>query len=161
MTTLNPTTLGGIVGILQEVCNEARVDERIRREPKGVYPASLYLRILVLKGLFGFNSETSFLRYLAKHHTDLFPMLPERSWFNRKAKKLTDEVGQLQQLLLSKLGVDSIDIRIVDATGIPVVKLHRARKCKGFKKKTEAAFGYCASKKNVLLRPKADTRRNA
>lgn len=150
MTTPS-TTLAGIVGTLQALCNEANVDNCIRRGPRGAYPNSLYLQLLILKSLFGFNSESAFLRYLAKHHQQLFPQLPERSWFNRKARKLMPATRQVHQQLLEKLGVDQIRWRIIDATGVPVVKLHRARRCRLFKRKTEVGFGYCASKKSYYF----------
>jgi len=77
----------------------------------------------------------------------MFPFLPERSWFNRKAKKCTSVQQEIHALLLKKLGANKIEIRIVDTTPIPVVKIWRAGKCRSFKRKIEVNYGYCASKK--------------
>lgn len=145
MQTQN-TALVDIVAAISDVCNEAKVDLAVRTGPDATYPSSLFIMILILKNLFGFTSETSFLRYLGNHHDNLFPLIPERSWFNRKAKKLVEEEQRIHGLLLQKLGVEKISIRIVDTTGIPVVKLHRSRRSKGFARKHEVNYGYCASK---------------
>lgn len=148
MTTHHPTALADIVSVIKDICKEAGTDERIRTGPSALYPNSLFIAILILKNLFGESSEDAFLRYLGKHHRDLFPRLPEQSWFNRKAKKLGEEERSIHDVLLQKLGAARIIIRIVDASGIPVVKLHKANRCKGFKRKTEASYGYCAAKKS-------------
>lgn len=141
------TAVSSIVSTIFALCKEARVDKRIRPGPKAEYPDSFIITLLILKNLFGFSSESSFLRYFKKHHGDIFIRLPERSWFNRKAKKLILPQIEIHELLLQKLGVDEIKLRIVDSTPLPVVKLHRAGKCVSFERKTEVNYGYCASKK--------------
>jgi len=140
------TALAVIITAVQDLCQEADVDEDIRPGPEANYPNSLLITILILKSLFSFSSESSFLRYLEQHHIQYFPKLPERSWFNRKAKKLVAKEKMIHHLLLEKLEVQDVQIRIIDTTGIPVVKLHRARTCRSFKKNAEVNFGYCASK---------------
>lgn len=142
----NNTAVFRIVTTIQDLCKEAKVDEDVRTGPAAKYPNSLINTILILKNLFGSNSERSFLRYLGQHHKDAFPMLPERSWFNRKAEKLVYIQRNMHQLLLQKSCADMIEIRIVDTTPVPVVKIYRANKCATFEKKTEVNFGYCASK---------------
>jgi IS5 family transposase len=136
-----------ILAMVHELCKEAKIDERVRPGPQSVYQPSTVITILIFKNLFGFNSERSFLRYLGQHHRDAFPSLPEQSWFNRKARALVEEEKAIHQLLLKKLRVEKIEVRIVDTTPIPVVKLYRANRCRLFKPKVEANFGYCASKK--------------
>lgn len=140
------TALTDILSAIMDLCQEAKVDKEVRPGPEATHQNSLVITILILKSLFGFNSERAFLRYLGKHHRDIFPSIPEQSWFNRKAKKLVQKEKMIHKLMLQKLGARSIKIRIVDSTGIPVVKLHRARNCKSFQKKTEVNFGYCKSK---------------
>ena len=143
----NSTAVSAIVAEIQNLCNEAKVDERVHRGPKAVFKPSFIVTILILKNLFGFSSERSFIRYMEKHHGGMFPFLPERSWFNRKAKKLTSVQKEIHLLLLKKLNVDKIEIRIIDSTPVPVVKIWRAGKCRSFNRKTEVNYGYCASKK--------------
>lgn len=135
-----------ILTMIQTLCKEANVDDEIRTGPAATYSNTLIISILLLKNLFGFSSERSFLRYIRNHHSDIFTQIPEQSWFNRKAKKLVYVERNMHQLLLQKLGVQYIDLRIVDSTPVPVVKPWRAKNCNLFEKKTEAAFGYCASK---------------
>ena len=145
MDTKNTAVLR-IVATIQDLCNETKVDESVRTGPAAKYPDSLIVVILILKNLFGSNSERSFMRYLELHHSDVFSVLPERSWFNRKAKKLAYVQRSVHHLLLQKLEADRIEIRIVDTTPVPVVKIYRANRCTTFGKKTEVNFGYCASK---------------
>src|SRR5437764_5714711 len=110
------TAVLAIVAEIQDLCNEAKIDEKVQRGPQAVYQPSFIVTILILKDLFGFSSERSFLRYLKKHHEDMFLCLPERSWFNRKARKSIGVRKQIHRLLLQKLGADTIEIRIVDTT---------------------------------------------
>lgn len=137
-----------IVSAIRDLCNEAGVDKEVRTGPEALYPNILFITLNILKDLFGFNSESGFLRYAGKHHHDFFPHIPKQSWFNRKSKKLKSTVRDVHTLLLQKLYAHRIEIRIVDTTGVPVVKLHRAHYCKGFEQKTEANYGYCAAKKS-------------
>lgn len=141
------TAVSSIVSMVQILCKEARVDKRIRPGPQAEYPESFIITLLILKNLFGFSSESSFLRYLENHHRNIFARLPERSWFNRKAKKLVSMQNEIHELLLQKLGTNRVKLRIVDTTPLPVVKLHRAGRCVSFERKTEVNYGYCASKK--------------
>lgn len=141
------TAVSVIVAEIRDLCKEAHVDEQVRTGPQAIHPPSLIVTLLILKNLFGFNSERSFLRYLGKHHQKEFPSLPERSWFNRKAKSLVTTQQAVHELLLAKLGADQMTLRIVDTTPVPVVKLYRSKKCQSFVKKKEVAAGYCASKK--------------
>lgn len=144
----NPPAFVKIVAIIGDLCNEAKTDDQVRTGPEGRYPNSLFITITILRNLFGSNSESGFLRYLGNHHSRMFSELPEQSWCRRKTKKLAQEIDTIHQVLLRKLGVHRISIRIVDATGVPVVKLHRSRHCRSFRKKSEVGYGYCASKKS-------------
>jgi IS5 family transposase len=141
------TAVSAIVAEIQELCNEAKVDENVHRGPVAVFTPSFIVTVLILKNLFGFSSERSFVRYLKNHHSHTFPSLPERSWFNRKARKCVGIEKEIHALLLQKLKAHRIEIRIVDTTPVPVVKLWRAGHCRSFERKTEVNYGYCASKK--------------
>ena len=136
-----------IVTEIRGLCKKVGVDNEIHPGPTATYPNSLIITILILKSLFGFDSESSFLRFLSNHHRRVFPHLPERSWFNRKAKNLESAQDRIFHLLRRRLEREGMGIEIVDTTPVPVVKLHRARNCKSFEKKTEVNYGYCASKK--------------
>jgi hypothetical protein len=54
---------------------------------------------------------------------------------------------KIHAILLIMLDADKIEIRIVDTTPIPVVKIWRAGKCRSFNRYIEVNYGYCASKK--------------
>lgn len=91
------------------------------------------------------NSESSFLRYLANNHGDIFTTLPERSWFNRKCKQLLPVCVCLQQDFVHAF--PNTALRIIDSTPIPVVRLYRGGYTPCFKRGVETNYGYCASKK--------------
>ena len=96
--------VSAIVAEIRGLCNEVGVDDEVRTGPAATYPNSVIITILILKNLFGFDSENSFLRFLSNHYARLFPELPERSWFNRKAKKLNGVQDAMHRRLLEKLG---------------------------------------------------------
>lgn len=135
-----------MIAEIRGLCKKVGVDEVIRPGPEADYPNSMIITLLILKSLFGFDSESSFLRFVKMHYQDRFPDVPERSWFNRKAKKLMLEQNKIHRLLLEKLDVKHLTLEIVDSTPVPVVKRHRARTCKSFRRGSEVNYGYCASK---------------
>lgn len=91
------------------------------------------------------NSESSFLRYLEKHHGTVLVRIPEQSWFNRKCRKLQPACAQLQQSLTIHLA--DVEIKIVDSTPVPVLKPYRGNSSPCFPRGKQTNYGYCASKK--------------
>jgi len=91
------------------------------------------------------NSESSYLRYLAKHHGDVFITLPERSWFNRKCRFLQPVCVIIQQTIAET--ISDTDTHIVDSTPVPVVKRYRGANSPCFPRGKQTNYGYCASKK--------------
>lgn len=136
-----------IIETIEQICKESSIDKGIRPGPKSTYQNSYFIKLIILKSLFGFSSELSFLRFLDKAHFRGLTALPEHSWFNRKAKKLAPQVERVRQLLLKKLGVRKVKIRIVDSVPVPVITYARAKRCKSFTPQEDASFGYCAATK--------------
>jgi hypothetical protein len=140
-------TLKVIIETIERNCKEANINNQLRPGPQSVYSDSYFITLIILKSLFGFSSETSFLRFLATNKLPGLANIPEQSWYNRKTKKLTDKVELIRSNLLNKLGVNGIHIRIVDSVPVPVISYARAKRCKSFSAGKEATYGYCAATK--------------
>jgi len=129
---------------IQTVCKAYKID-KVKSGPKPTYPDSYIISLIIIKNLLGMNSESSFLRHLKNNYQITFTQLPEQSWFNRKSKRLITVCHKLQQQLVLAHLQD--DVRIIDSTPIPVIKLYRGNYTPRFPKGKQTNFGYCASKK--------------
>lgn len=140
-------TLTIIIAAIEEMCKRCKVDSKVRPGPAAEYPNSFFVTLIILQHLFGFSSESSFLRFLVKLQHPGLTNVPERSWYNRKAKKLVNQVEGIRLLMLYRLGAREIKIRIVDSVPVPVVTYVRASRCQSFANQETAGFGYCATTK--------------
>jgi len=136
-----------VLSILKEVetvCKQADID-RVKCGPEPRYPNSYIIGLIIIKNLLGMNSESSFLRYLKKHHGEVLGQVPEQSWFNRKCRKLQSTAMNLQQTIANLLG--GVEIKIIDSTPVPVLKAYRGNDSPCFPRGKQTNYGYCASKK--------------
>lgn len=140
-------TLTVIIAAIAEMCKRCKVDSIVRPGPEAEYPNSYFITLIVLQHLFGFSSESSFLRFLVKLQHPGLTNVPERSWYNRKAKKLVNQVEGVRLLMLHRLGASDIKIRIIDSVPVPVITYVRASRCHSFTNQATAGFGYCAATK--------------
>ena len=108
---------------VEEVCKQQGIDQ-VKSGPKPQYPDSFIIGLVIIKNLLGMNSESSYLRYLAKHHGDMFITLPERSWFNRKCRKLQPMAVTMQQTIAVFLA--NVEVKVVLACSIPPKLLIRS-----------------------------------
>lgn len=136
-----------IIEVIEEMCKRLKVDKTIRPGPESRYSNSYFITLIILQNLFGFSSETSFLRFLATNRLPGLTAIPDRSWYNRKAKKLVGQVEGARLLMLNRLQAREIKMRIVDLVPVPVITYIRASRCRSFINKQSAAFGYCAAVK--------------
>lgn len=140
-------TLNNIIETIEQICKESNINNQLRPGPKSAYSDSYFITLIILKSLFGFSSELSFLRFLATNKLPGLAAIPEQSWYNRKAKKLFPKVEQIRLLLLEKLNAKNVKIRIVDSVPVPVITYARAKRCKSFTADKEVSYGYCAASK--------------
>lgn len=140
-------TLKVIIETIEQIGKESGPNQEVRPGPKSIYTDSYFIALIILKSLFGFSSESSFLRFLSTNELPGLTAVPEQSWYNRKAKKLTVKSEEIRLLLLAKLGVNDINIRIVDTVPVPVVSYIRAKRCRSFQTDKQTMFGYCAATK--------------
>lgn len=140
-------TLTVIIKTIEEMCKRCQVDNVVRPGPESKYANSYFITLIILQHLFGFSSESSFLRFLVKLEHPGLTSVPEQSWYNRKAKKLVGQVEGIRLLMLHRLGAHAIKLRIVDSVPVPVITYVRARRCQSFAPGLSAGFGYCAATK--------------
>jgi transposase len=83
-------------------------------------------------------------------YRDLFPLLPERSRFNRRRRKLMGALNHIRQMVLRVLDVAQDGQCVIDSLPIPVVQFHLVPSSTGDWAAHGATFGKCATKKQTI-----------
>jgi hypothetical protein len=98
------------------------------------------------------DSENLLWSKLKKDYASAFPNLIDRSRFNRRRKRLTPFILQVQDYISSKLENQS-QTMIVDSIPVPVIKMAREKSYKSFRKSfdTAPAKGWSAVNKNWFI----------
>ncbi|MES2645856.1 MAG: IS982 family transposase [Bacteroidota bacterium] len=115
------------------------------------YPVSPKMNDLQLVALalcmeaLSIDSENLLWYKLKKHYANLFPNLIDRSRFNRRRKRLQNQITRVQEFVSNKLQHTSSTM-IIDSVPVPVVKLAREKSFRSFKSdyETAPAKGYSA-----------------
>ncbi len=97
----------------------------------------------------GIDSENYLWSKLSNDYSDDFPMLIDRSNFNRRRRRLQTFVHKVSVHLAKKL-VEHEDVFIVDSIPIPVCKIAREKRCKFGRESFESSpdKGYSAVSKS-------------
>jgi hypothetical protein len=85
-----------------------------------------------------------------RSYPHLFPRLPERTRFNRRRRNLMFAINHMRQMVLRILDVAQEQQCVIDSLPVPVVQFHLVPASTGDWDAHEAAFGYCASKKQMI-----------
>lgn len=93
----------------------------------------------------GKDSDKSIWEYFKDHWQHFFPTIPDRSNFAKQAANLHVVKKALQERLATALGAFNDTLHLIDGLPIPVCKFARANFSRVFK--GDAAYGYCAAKK--------------
>lgn len=121
-------------------------DQVIRqRGPQPALTDSEVITMEIVGEFLGKDSDKSIWEYFSDHWTHFFPKIPDRSNFAKQAAKLHVVKRLLQEHLAKALGAFEDTLHIVDGLPIPVCKFARAHFSRIFK--GDAAYGYCATKK--------------
>ena len=135
-----------IVNLVGEIYKLSRLKEP-RRPGKREFSDLYICQMVVAQNLKGYaNNQSAFLRHLERHKFKAFSKIPSQQQFNRRSKKLKPVIEVLTETLLKKLGTNKTRIRIIDATGVPVVKFYRRWSTRAFKNRQFFGIGYCAAK---------------
>lgn len=93
----------------------------------------------------GYDTDKQIWKYFKIHWNDWFPKLGSRSQFGKQASCLWVVKQMIQEQLAHKIGGFIDDLHMVDGVPMPVCHYARSKRSKHFK--GEAAYSYCASKK--------------
>ncbi len=124
-----------------------------RPGPRSAFTDSEVITLTLVAELLGLDEETAFLAYLGRHHRALFPLLPERSRYNRRRRCLTEVTNRVRAGLLHDLlpylRPEERDLCVIDSLPVPVVGFHHARGAHRWY--GEAAYGYVAAKRQTIF----------
>lgn len=85
-----------------------------------------------------------------KNYPHLFPILPERSRFNRRRRNLMDAINHIRRITLSVLDLAQDKQCVIDSLPIEVVQFHLVPSSTGDWDAHGAAFGRCTTKKRTI-----------
>lgn len=80
----------------------------------------------------------------------LFPLLPERSRFNRRRRNLMGPINHIRQMVLQVLDVALDQQCVIDSLPVPVVQFHLVPASTGDWAAHGATFGRCPTKKQTI-----------
>ncbi len=148
------TNFSKFYGICKELF-EKEVDNKKNFQFYPVPPKMNDLEILALAccmEALSIDSENLLWSKLKTDYASLFANLIDRSRFNRRRRRLTPFILQVQEHVSSRLENLS-QTMVVDSIPVPVVKLVREKTFKAFKKSfdTAPAKGYSSINKSWLL----------
>jgi len=123
-----------------------------RPGPRSACSESEIITVSVVAELTGQDAEGPFLAYLRRNHPALFPLLPERTRYNRRRRRLTEVTNRLRiallQRLLRRLDRAERTLCLIDSLPVPVVGFahaHGSHRWYG-----EATYGHNAAKKQTF-----------
>jgi len=134
-------------------CVDDLLEEITQGKPirqKGFAPAladSEVITMEIVAEYQGIDTDQAIWRYFRRHWLAWFPGLGSRCAFVRQAANLWQYKQVLQQRLAAQLGAFTDAVHLVDGIPIPLCGLSRAPRCRSFR--GEAAYGYCAAKKQT------------
>lgn len=123
-----------------------------RPGPRADFTESELLTVALVAEVIGLDEETAILGYLRRNHARLFPLLPDRSRYNRRRRALGEALNTLRRQVLgwvlTLLPPDERPLALIDSLPVAVVGFHHARGEHGWK--GWATYGYNASKKQTI-----------
>jgi len=102
------------------------------------------LTIEIVGEFLSIDTDKQIWKYFKTHWNHYFPALTSREQFSKQSANLWHVKQLIQRKIAQSNGAFSDIIHMVDGVPIPTCHYARSRRAKSFK--TEAAYGYCASK---------------
>ena len=138
--------------LTDEVYREVAAPHDTRPGPDAACTDSELITLTLAAELVGIAAETRFLAYVRRNHRALFPLLPERSRYNRRRRQLIEVTNRIRSGIMARLwGVleaEGRDLCVVDSVPVPVVGYHHA--AGDHRWWGEADFGRVPSKKQRM-----------
>ncbi len=123
-----------------------------RPGPRSGFSDSELLTVSVVAELLGLDAETRCLASLRRNHPTLFPLLPERSRYNRRRRQLAEVTNRIRGAIMARLWrvreAEGGTLCAIDSVPVPAVGCHHARHAHRWY--GEAAYGRVASKKQTV-----------
>jgi hypothetical protein len=138
--------------LVDELYQRVAVPYDQRPGPRSAFSDSELITLTLAAELLGLDAETRFLAYVRRNHLALFPLLPERSRYNRRRRQLIEVTnrirGGLMERLWRVLEAEGRDLAVIDSVPVPVVGYHHA--AGEHRWWGEADFGRVPSKKQRI-----------
>jgi hypothetical protein len=120
-----------------------------RKTQQPEFADSEVITILLVGELCQSPRERSWVRQIHASYTHLFPLMPEGSWFSRRAEQVVPLVTAFRKQVLHWADADLSPTRILDSFPLPLCANYRV-----FQSTIPISgetFGYCASKKEYYF----------
>jgi hypothetical protein len=116
--------------LTDEAFREVAAPYDTRPGPRSVFTDSELITLTLAAELLGLDAETRFLAYVRRNHAALFPLLPERSRYNRRRRQLVEVTNRIRGAIMARLWrvleAEGRDLCVVDSVPVPVVGYHHA-----------------------------------
>lgn len=113
--------------------------------PQAACSDSELIALAIISECRGWDKETELSsEWLNYRH--LFPILPERSRFNRRRRRLMGAINLIRRGVLAMLDLADDRQCVIDSLPVPVVQFHRAWFASSDWTQAGAAYGYVSSK---------------
>jgi transposase len=123
-----------------------------RPGPRSGFTDSELLTVSVVAELVGLDAETRCLASLRRNHPGLFPLLPERSRYNRRRRQLAEPTNRIRGAIMGRrwrvLQAEGAGRCAIDSVPVPAVGFPHARH--DHRWYGEAAYGRVAAKKQTI-----------
>lgn len=113
-----------------------------RSGKKPVFTDCELIALSIFQEFTGIHKEDDYWTYCTNHFQSDFPLLCDKSQYNRRRKNLTKIINMIRIELLKELPLE-IKTIIFDTLPVPVTAYTKGTKTKQF---NDADFGYCSSK---------------
>jgi hypothetical protein len=138
------TILTNIFVVVTEMLGQPHAVRALARPgPKPACPDAEIITVALYQELVGDPREDHFYRMQARELKSYFPLLPERSRYNRRKRALTWIILLVRMGILEALGAGSIRQGSIDSAPVPVTGYKRDKSPAW---ETVAAYGRCAAK---------------
>jgi hypothetical protein len=138
--------------VTDEVYQCAVAPYDMRPGPRPGFTDSELLAVSIVAELVGLDAETRCLAYLRRNHPGLFPLLPERSRYNRRRRQLAEATNRIRGAVMERLWLvleaEGEALCAIDSVPVPVVGFPHARH--DHRWYGEADYGWVASKRQTI-----------
>jgi len=116
--------------LTDEAYQEVAAPYDTRPGPRAAFTDSELITLTLAAELLGREAETRFLADVRRNHAALFPLLPERSRYNRRRRQLIEVTNRIRSAIMARLWrvleAEGRDLAVIDSVPVPLVGYHHA-----------------------------------